>query len=378
MNPQRITLKVINKKEDFYALEEDWHMLLQTIQNKSFFHSYEWHKSFVETISTDTLPLYYFVMYKDDVLIGIFPVEIEIKKRFFLKRTILRNADCFTQDAPIRDFIFSDKGLKENIIDVLLYNLNKNSDFKADCLFIDYVVHNSNIFSLIRRKPLKYAIRENGKNCYLFSLSSYNEILHKYSKKHKYNLRRAKRQLAKLGEVTVEVIKKKKELEPALNAFIALEMSGWKGKTVNVNKGEGQALGLDKDQVIFFNKLINRFTEKEQFEICTIKINNRIVSMLLNLRYNDTLFGLKMVYDEEFAKASPAMVLLDLRLELIFKKNEGLKYLNCLSDALYLEKFNPEKLEGYKYYIFNSNITGLFYYFGTILYNKFFPKGRIK
>jgi hypothetical protein len=234
---------------------------------------------------------------------------------------------------------------------------------------MDLFNENSMIWMIAQKAPPEYSIIEEGRGCYRTKLVSYDEMYRKYSKKHRKNLRLAYNRISKKGVFSFKTVRNKSRLKTALQEFIELEMSGWKGKKKNIGKGEGAALALDEEQVRFFNNLRRSFGAKNACEICTLKLDGKIISKLLSFIYNKEIYYLKIAYDEEYSKCSPAMVLFDLNLKNVVA-DKDIAFLNYLSDKEFLKSLDREKLSGYKMYIYSRMIKGRLYYWGTRLYRK--------
>jgi hypothetical protein len=182
MKKSKIKISVINKKEAFYRLESEWKAISDELTNKTIFHMYEWHKAYVDATEKDVLPIYYIVLYENTRVIAIFPIEIYKKKALIFTFSILRNPDCFTMDAPIRDFIYAQDASERDILKLLLSNLKKLTDFAIDAVFLDYILDVSSVFASFKKSTSILSYCEDGKSCDYLNLDSYDQIYSNYSK----------------------------------------------------------------------------------------------------------------------------------------------------------------------------------------------------
>ncbi|MGY8710205.1 GNAT family N-acetyltransferase [Bradyrhizobium sp. 18BD] len=119
-------------------------------------------------------------------------------------------------------------------------------------------------------------------------------------------LRRQRHRLAEHGPVVFDVARKPDEIRPALETFLQLEASGWKGK-------RGTALVQHAGDATFIRRAVPALAETAQCEIVTLRAGTTPVAAGIVLRHQDRAFFFKLGIDERFAKYSPGVQLtLDL------------------------------------------------------------------
>ncbi|MBC9875937.1 GNAT family N-acetyltransferase [Bradyrhizobium sp. INPA01-394B] len=119
-------------------------------------------------------------------------------------------------------------------------------------------------------------------------------------------LRRQRHRLAEHGAISFEVARKVDEIKPALETFLQLEASGWKGL-------RGTALMQDAGDATFVRRAVPALAETAQCEIVTLRAGATAVAAGIVLRHQDRAFFFKLGIDERFAKHSPGVQLtLDL------------------------------------------------------------------
>ncbi len=125
------------------------------------------------------------------------------------------------------------------------------------------------------------------------------------SKKLK-ELRRQRHRLAEHGAVHFDVTRSQDEITPALEAFLALEASGWKG-------ARGTALKQNDGDAGFIRRAVPALAASRQCEVVTLRAGDTPVASAIVLRHRDRAFYFKIGVDERFAKYSPGVQLtLDL------------------------------------------------------------------
>jgi CelD/BcsL family acetyltransferase involved in cellulose biosynthesis len=134
-----------------------------------------------------------------------------------------------------------------------------------------------------------------------------DELLHDAlgAKKLK-ELRRQRHRLAEHGAVGFEVAHTPQTVAPAIETFLRLEASGWKGL-------RGTALLQDEGDACFIRRATVALAERGQCEIVTLRAGNTPVASAIVLRHQDRAFYFKLGVNEDFAKLSPGVQLtLDL------------------------------------------------------------------
>ena len=119
-------------------------------------------------------------------------------------------------------------------------------------------------------------------------------------------LRRQRNRLAEHGDVRFEVARNPADVSRAVEIFLALEASGWKGEC-------GTALRQDEGDARFIRRATRDLAETGQCEIVTMHAGDTPVAAAVVLRHQDRAFYFKLGIDERFAKFSPGVQLtLDL------------------------------------------------------------------
>ena len=119
-------------------------------------------------------------------------------------------------------------------------------------------------------------------------------------------LRRQRNRLAGHGAVRFAVARTTDEVAHAVEVFLALEASGWKGE-------RGTALRQDTGDLSFIRSATRGLSETGQCEIVTMHAGEAAVASAVVLRHQDRAFYFKLGIDERFAKFSPGVQLtLDL------------------------------------------------------------------
>jgi CelD/BcsL family acetyltransferase involved in cellulose biosynthesis len=115
-------------------------------------------------------------------------------------------------------------------------------------------------------------------------------------------LRRLQHRLAEHGAVSFEVARSPREISSAIESFLTLEASGWKGK-------RGTALMQVEGDAAFIRRATKALAERSQCEIVTLRAGETPVASGIVLRHQSRAFFFKLGVDERFAKFSPGVQL---------------------------------------------------------------------
>ncbi|MCX7320365.1 MAG: GNAT family N-acetyltransferase [Hyphomicrobiales bacterium] len=116
------------------------------------------------------------------------------------------------------------------------------------------------------------------------------------------DLRRQRNRLAEHGDVSFHIAKTPTDVAAALDTFLELEASGWKGK-------RGTALQQRSGDEAFIRQATSALAARGQCEIATLKAGDTAVASGVMIRHLDRAYYFKIGVDERFAKYSPGVQL---------------------------------------------------------------------
>ena len=121
------------------------------------------------------------------------------------------------------------------------------------------------------------------------------------SKKLK-ELRRQRNRLGEQGAVEFTVARTPEEVTTAIETFLKLEASGWKG-------ARGTALAQNDGDISFIRRATVALAASGQCEIVSLRAGATPIAAGIVLRHQDRAFYFKLGIDERFAKFSPGVQL---------------------------------------------------------------------
>ena len=115
-------------------------------------------------------------------------------------------------------------------------------------------------------------------------------------------LRRQRRRLEEIAPLTFKSVKASAEIEAALQDFMALEASGWKGAA-------GSAAVDDPAVRDFMRAAVMALAAEGRARVDRLCLNDRTVAAAMTLMSGDTAWLWKIAYNEDLARYSPGVQL---------------------------------------------------------------------
>lgn len=159
----------------------------------------------------------------------------------------------------------------------------------------------------------------------------------RYSASRRKSLRRARRWLEQRGAVEFRIVRPEDARHPAVERFLRLEHSGWKGAF-------GTSLLRSPATARFFRSIANGFATRGDLWIGELCVGESVVASSFNLRSGDTLFALKIGWDPTAAQGSPgAWSEIELATNVLRIAPDLQRLDSCSSPGSYLEALWPHR-----------------------------------
>jgi len=120
---------------------------------------------------------------------------------------------------------------------------------------------------------------------------------------HLREFRRMKRRLAEKGVVEHHVARSQDDVRLALESFLTLEASGWKGR-------ERTAMAVDRYRAAFAREAVNRLAEQDMVRVHTLTFEAEPIASLIVFVEGGSAYTWKTAYDESYAAFSPGVLLM--------------------------------------------------------------------
>src|SRR5262245_50589505 len=130
------------------------------------------------------------------------------------------------------------------------------------------------------------------------------EYLKRSLKAHHFReFRRLKRRLADQGRLEHVVARTADEIRPAVEAFLTLEASGWKGR-------QRTAMAIDRFRAAFAREALHRLSEEDMCRVHSLLLDGKPIASLVVFVEAGVAYTWKTAYDETLAAYSPGTLLM--------------------------------------------------------------------
>jgi CelD/BcsL family acetyltransferase involved in cellulose biosynthesis len=157
--------------------------------------------------------------------------------------------------------------------------------------------------NILQRNGLRSGVLASYQRASLDATRDADALLHEaLGPKKLKELRRQRNRLAEYGAVEFTVARTPDEVTAAIEIFLSLEASGWKG-------ARGTALIQNDGDARFIRRATAALAAAGSCEIVTLRAGDTPIAAGLVLRHQDRAFYFKLGIDERFAKFSPGVQL---------------------------------------------------------------------
>lgn len=328
--------KGINNDE----LTNDWKEILKRNELTSFLHSREWYQSLLESSYLAPDLYAFFVLYQNNKVIAIIPLEYSTITRFGmqLKTWLLLGIP----NLGLNEFIV-DKHINDNWLSLLVEAL---SDFKQKhwdlLLFQD--MPNSLELNVVKKSSY-----------WLHKFIEYDHTskyidCSKFEYKERRIVKRMTKKLAKLGEVKTYFYSDSYALKNAFEEFLMVEASGFKGEMKT-------ALLYDKVQQSFYRSLLNYFGKSGHCLIQVLKVNDKTIASHFALIIGKTYYMLKIGFDDDYKSFSPGTILIGNTIK-HFSNNPHIDTIDFVTGLDWHDQWKPSISHIYNYYFYKTTPKG--------------------
>lgn len=327
-----------------------WNILLESVSSATLHQHPEWYRAYVEHLEKQPDEVVFCAIELEGRMAGILPLK--------LARRNVGGVGFRRMDLPacdhlhLGDVVVADWARPALTADTVYGLLRECGELRWDLACFRHVMAGSTAHALLEHSSERTLIRWE-KGCYMFNVRPYERVRASLSKKFKSNLRNAHNRIERLGAMSYVVGSEGAELQRAFGEFVDLEASGWKGA-----EGSGTAIKLDPRTRAFYEGLVNGFASSAQCEIHVLRAGDVPLAAMFSLVCGDTSYMLKVGYDQQHARLSPVHLLME-RIFMRHGENSRIRTINMISDARWLEPWEPRRVDVFNVFLFNRTIRGV-------------------
>ena len=331
------------------ALAAPWQEVLARIWRPRFFHYRQWWRSYVEAFDSEA-QTHFFLVLENDRPAAIVPLQC----------TALRHGGIGARTwqlprhdhLPLRDIVCARGVPTTGVLAALEEALEDQAVGGWDVMAFDGVLGDSALAAgstADRRVSLVAAAQ----SCDQVSCAgNYVAMTAHFSANFRSNLNKARNKLARETGIEFSRVSRAPELDRCFAEFLDLEASGWKGR-----EGRGTAIKLDPALVRFYGGLIEGFGADDMAVINCLRMRGELIAGQLCLRDEDTLYILKLAYDEGRARLAPGNMLLEWTIREGMERG-AYRYVNLVGEPPWFKDWRPISMPLLSLSLFNTTPGG--------------------
>ncbi len=335
------------------TLRQQWRALFETLQQKTLFQHIAWHEAFIAGQYRPELhgQLLYATVSRAGQTIAVVPLSYRKGRRYGLPTRIIEL--LHPTDMGVRDLAIHEDVDSRAVLDTILQAL-PNAGYTWDIAELADAAANSYAYRVFAAAAgPKLSVYHHDSNR-LKSVGGRDQCFSLISKSHIKKTKRKRKHMEALGKVAYELITDPAALPQAFEIFLDVEDSSWKG-----SDGKKTSLRHDIPQKMFYESLLGNPAPGLNCCAVVMRLDGKPVAAKLCTRTGDTLFMLKISYDDRYQEHSPGNLLLLYALE-EFSEDPSIDYISFITGGEWTLRWNPERVPVYQCSIFNRNAMGMF------------------
>ena len=372
MEDQNIQIRIVQKIEEFLALQNEWESLCNELGKQvTVFASFTWYETWWRYYGS-VAELFLLTMWEKGRLVGIAPL---MRKKINLHGLPVKII-CFLENHQSRhnDFIVLPY-FRKIFFQRVFQHIKQNSDL-WDVIILRFLPTSSPQYTdllgtLNKDKKSWQQVRTWTDSPYLLPNGSWHDYLASRSLRTRKNLRNIHNRMNRAGQSMILNIKNWEDFSKIKEDFFNIAKESWTEKI-----GDSIASPVNRD---FFETLICHAAEKGWLSIWVLQLNGKLIAVELHLRAFGKEHALRSHYLPEFSSLSPGTFLEMKILENIFSENEKVDYYDFGGGfETYKMKWTANSVPHNSIFIFNKNIYSRFikFYVGGFNYLKNYARNR--
>ena len=329
---------------------EDWSRLAAAQTEPRFFQTPEWFECFRAAFGMGDSTLLVRAR-RAGTTVAVVPL---VASRLVVEGIRLNSLELpHNPHVPFGDALVERGESESALLHGLMRHLRSSAGPTWDVLYLPNLLEDTRLMRALHGGWRGLTLMREQNRCNILPSTAYEELLKEFSKNFRGNLRKARNKLNATSGVTFRTVQDGHQMPGALEAFLTLEASGWKGAD-----GTKSAIRLDPAATRFYEMLCETFSRTGGCEINLLAIDGRVIGGQLCLLSGTVSCMLKIAYDEAFAQLAPGNMLFEHTLRR-YEREGRIRSVNLVRDASWHASWKPESLGVWSAWLFNSTARGL-------------------
>jgi CelD/BcsL family acetyltransferase involved in cellulose biosynthesis len=291
----QLTVRTAASFEEVGLDERTWNDLVAASETNTIFQTYQWVRSWLETLGSAVEPRFV-VVSEGTRVVGIAPLCIE--RRRFGSDVVRFMGDT---RADYCDVIAGPR--KAEILALVFAEITKGADWDVlDLVSVPGASRTVDILGAVSRDTGFRALASPQASCFTMLITGHeraaDDLRQRASVRRRYNMLRRRGRLV-FRDLTCE-----REIAPYLDAFFEQHIARWRDT-------DSASLFLDGPNMAFYRRLTKRLSPSGWLLFSVVELDDKPVAFHYGFNYGGSLIWYKPAFDVAYAKQSPGLVLLD-------------------------------------------------------------------
>jgi len=331
------------------ALRASWDAILGRKSQPRFFHEWSWYRAYLENLEPVPEEVCFGLLTNGNGPVAIVPLQSASQSYRGLTERFWRLPEH--SHMSLADVICADDVSGEELVARLLAAMRARR-MRWDCLQLSRFGDESGL-SCTALTVGRGIYRDTPTTCdYLVCDRPWEALARGFSANFRSNLNKARHKIDRAGGAHYEFVNDPGRIHAVFAEHLQVEASGWKGAA-----GTRSAISLDPRLVGFYNSLIDDFAPAGRVFVNLMRFGERVIASQFCLCDADTIYVLKLGYDESFAHLGPGNSLLE-QIVRWCSMSTRLRKINLVGSPPWFQDWKPEHSNLYRLRIFNRTALG--------------------
>ena len=318
------------------ALEDDWRRLCESMSFRTSSHSFDAQLAYVDNVMTAPDELRCLALSDGRMVRAICLLEPRVDRTLGIPVRVWRVP--LPSHNPLGDVVCPDDEARRALLPALVAYLRSSSGGRH-LVVVGPLPEDSSLWTGLARVGESGSFAVPAGSMHVFDCTRpFDELMARTSKRFRQDLRRHDRRLHELPGVQFKTVARGADLAEAFETFLEVEASGWKGEA-----GARSAIRLRPRHAGFFQALLGVRGSNENCEISALYADGRCIASEFCMRAGSDYSGIRMGYDESYARLAPGHILMHQTLRRCCE-DPTIERFNLTSDSSWQLPWHPDAI----------------------------------